>query len=68
MKLADHRCRLTAAVVFAVFSNATSTWSQGGFREDFAKVVDREFDLMRKLSGEWSRSGANLRARARKAG
>jgi hypothetical protein len=55
-------------VVFAVFNNATSTWSQGGFHEDFARVVDREFDLMRKLSGEWSRRGANLQARARKAG
>jgi AcrR family transcriptional regulator len=68
LKLPDQRCRLTAAVVFAVFSNATNTWSREGFREDLARVIDREFDLMLKLSAEWSRSGVNAQARARRDG
>jgi AcrR family transcriptional regulator len=54
LRAPDRKCRLTAAVVFAVFSNATNTWSRTGFREDLATAIDREFDLMLKLSGEWS--------------
>jgi AcrR family transcriptional regulator len=54
LKSPDQRCRLTAAVAFAVFSSATNTWSREGFREDLANAIDREFDLMVKLSGDWS--------------
>jgi AcrR family transcriptional regulator len=65
LNMPDQRCRLTAAVTFAVFSHATNTWSREGFREDLASVIDRAFDLMLKLSGEWSRSGRSTRPRAR---
>lgn len=63
LKSPDQKCRLTAAVAFAVFSDATNAWSRGGFREDLGTAIDREFDLMFKLSADWSRPGVRTKSR-----
>lgn len=51
----DQRCRLTAAIVQAVLTNALIAWAQEG-SGDPGVAVERGFDLMAELCAEWGAS------------
>jgi AcrR family transcriptional regulator len=49
----DERCSLAARVTLSVLGSAVEGWIEGGCRGDLAEAVERSFDLMSELSGEW---------------
>jgi AcrR family transcriptional regulator len=49
----DQRCRLTAAIVFGIFSNAVNTWLRDGCPGELATAIDRTFQLMADLCADW---------------
>jgi AcrR family transcriptional regulator len=51
---ADARCSLAARVTLSVLAAAVEGWIARGCRGDLAEAVERSFDLMTALSGEWS--------------
>jgi hypothetical protein len=47
----DRRCRLVAAVAFAVLSNAVNLWMDQDDAGDLATIIDDGFDLVEELCG-----------------
>lgn len=51
----DDRSVLAARVVLSVLGSAVEGWMADGCVGDLAAAVDRRFDLMAELGGEWAR-------------
>lgn len=55
----DERCAVAARVALGVHGTAVEGWIAGGCAGDLAEAVDRCFEQMQVLSGEWSAAVRN---------
>ena len=64
LTVADRRCGLTAALAYAVMSNAVNSWVRSEPPSDLTEAVDSGFALLAEMNAEWYSSRVEPTARS----
>jgi AcrR family transcriptional regulator len=51
----DERCAVAAMAILGVLGAAVDGWIEGGCRGDLGQAIERNFDVMTELCGDWSK-------------
>lgn len=58
LDVADHKCRLAAAVALATFTETVNLWIQAEGSGDLASAIDLGYEEMTELCGEWHQAAS----------
>jgi AcrR family transcriptional regulator len=52
----DEHCSVAAMAILGVLGAAVDGWIEGGCRGDLGEAIERTFDVMTELCGDWAKS------------